>query len=166
MNEQNPQAQRGVPGELDRVLAAEVSLGSRMRHLAVGLAGACGAALVAVLWATEPHPLPVRTQVAFAGLVAVGLAWAVFSGWVLTRRRPLFARDRVLGARLALAVTVVTGAAGTALAAARATPTEALTVAVVGAALAVAAGAVLLRARHRRRELLRLRDALRRDTAS
>ncbi|MFB9686442.1 hypothetical protein [Amycolatopsis plumensis] len=40
---------------------------------------------------------------AFAGLIAVGLAWAAFAGWVLSRRRPLFARDRVLGALAAAA---------------------------------------------------------------
>ncbi|MFF3402223.1 transmembrane transport protein [Streptomyces sp. NPDC002659] len=163
MSEQNPADQRDVPKELERVLAAEVSLGSRMRHVAVGLAGGCAAVLIAVLWATEPHPLPARTQAAFAGLIAVGLAWAAFACWVLSRRRPLFARDRVLGARLSLVVTVVTGVAGTALAAARATAAEALATALAGAALVAAAGLVLVRARSRRRELLRLRDALRQE---
>ncbi|MGW2325269.1 transmembrane transport protein [Streptomyces sp. NPDC001700] len=165
MSEQNPAAQRDVPEELARALAAEVSLGSRMRHVAVGLAGGCAAALIAVLWATEPHPLPARTQAAFAGLIAIGLAWAAFAGWVLSRRRPLYARDRVLGARLALVVTVVTGVAGTALAAARAAPAEALATALAGVALVGVAGLVLARARSRRRELLRLRDALRHEAS-
>ncbi|MEW2634782.1 transmembrane transport protein [Streptomyces sp. NPDC048389] len=161
MSEHDPAPLRGVPEELERALAAEVSLGSRMRHVAVGLAGGCGAALIAVLWATEPLPLPARTQAAFAGLIAVGLAWAAFAGRVLSRRRPLFARDRVLGARLGLAVTVVTGIAGTALAAVRATTAGTLATALAGAALIGAAGLVLVRARSHRRELLRLRDALR-----
>ncbi|MFE6286460.1 transmembrane transport protein [Streptomyces sp. NPDC057877] len=161
MSERYGTPPRGVPEELERALAAEVSLGSRMRQVAVGLAGGCAAALIAVLWATEPRPLPVRTQVAFAGLIAVGLAWAVLAGWVLSRRRPLFARDRVLGARLALAASVVTGVAGTALAAARGTAPEALTVALAGVALVVAAGLALARARSRQRGLARLRDALR-----
>ncbi|UYQ63583.1 transmembrane transport protein [Streptomyces peucetius] len=163
MREHDPAPRRGVPEELERALAAEVSLGSRMRHVAVGLAGGCGAALIAVLWATEPHPLPVRTRAAFAGLIAVGLAWAAFAGWILSRRKPLFARDRVLGARLALAVTVVTGAAGTALAAARATTAGALATALAGVALIGAAALVLVRAHSHRRELLRLRDALRQN---
>ncbi|MGW0822501.1 transmembrane transport protein [Streptomyces sp. NPDC002845] len=166
MSEQNPAAQRDVPKELERALAAEVSLGARMRHVAVGLAGGCAAALIAVLWATEPHPLPARTQAAFAGLIAIGLAWAAFAGWVLSRRRPLFARDRVLGARLALVVTVVTGVAGTALAAARATAAGTLATALAGVALVATAGLVLVRARARRRELLRLQDALQQDAAS
>ncbi|MCC5034691.1 transmembrane transport protein [Streptomyces sp. WAC 00631] len=163
MSEPNPAAQGGVAGELERALAAEVSLGSRIRHLAVGLAGGCGAALIAVLWATEPHPLPLRTRAAFAGLIAIGLAWAAFAGWVLSRRRPLFARDRVLAARLALVAAAVTGVAGTALAAVRATTAGVLVTALAGVLLVAAAGLALVRARSRRRELLALRSALQQD---
>ncbi|WP_017597386.1 hypothetical protein [Nocardiopsis lucentensis] len=163
MSEHEPAAGREVPEELERALAAEASLRSRMRYVAVGLAGGCGAVLIAVLWATEPQPLPTRTQIAFAGLIAIGLAWAAFAGWVLSRRRPLFARDRVLGGWLALVATLVTGVAGTALAVVRAAPAVALGAALVGACLVIAAGTALLRARSRRRELLRLRDALRHE---
>ncbi|WP_197024161.1 transmembrane transport protein [Nocardiopsis sp. CNT312] len=165
MNERNPVERREAPGELRRALAAEVSLGPRMRHAAVGLAGGCGAVLIAVLWATEPGTLPVRTRAAFAALITVGLAWAAFSGWALSRRRPLFARDRVLGAGIALAAAAVTAVAGTALAAVRATAAETLAAALAGTLLTGAAGLLLARARARRRELLRLRDALRDDTA-
>ncbi|MBQ0985189.1 transmembrane transport protein [Streptomyces sp. F63] len=164
MREPEPAARRGVPEELRRALAAEISLGSRIRHVAVGLAGGCGAALIAVLWATEPHPLPVRTRAAFAGLIAIGLAWAAFAGWVLSRRRPLYARDRVLAARLALVAAAATGAAGTALAAVRAGTAGVLVTAPVGVLLVTAAGLALARARSHRRELLRLRSALRQDT--
>ncbi|MEU4096881.1 transmembrane transport protein [Streptomyces sp. NPDC026673] len=152
-----------VPVELERALAAEASLRSRMRYAAVGLSGGCGAALIAVLWATEPQPLPGRTQAAFATLIAVGLAWAGVAGWVLSRRRPLFARDRVLAARLALAVTTVTGTAATVLAAVRGTTAVTLATALLGAVLIAVAAIVLARASSRRRELLALRDALRRD---
>jgi hypothetical protein len=164
MSEHDDAVRRPVPEELERALAAEVSLRSRMRHVAVGLAGGCGAALIAVLWVTEPHPLPGRTQAAFAALIAAGLAWAAFAGWVLSRRRPLFARDRVLGARLALAVSVGTCAAGTALAAARGTTAEILATALTGGVLIAAAGLLLARAHARRRALLRLRDTLRDHT--
>ncbi|WP_177204345.1 MULTISPECIES: transmembrane transport protein [unclassified Streptomyces] len=164
MNAPDDTAAGRVPPELERVLAAEVSLRSRMRHVAVGLAGGAGAALLAVLWATEPRPLPPRTQVAFAGLIAVGLAWAAFAGWVLARRRPLFARDRVIGARLALAVAVLTCVAGTVLAAARAGAAEASAAGLAGACIVVGAGVALRRARSRRRALLRLREALRDGT--
>lgn len=165
MSEQDHGAHRGVPAELERALAAEVSLRSRLRYVAVGLAGGCAALLVAVLWATEPQPLPARTQAAFAGLIAAGLGWAVFAGWVVSRRRPLYARDRVLGAGIALVASSVTGAVGTALAAARGTAAAALATALAGIALTAAAGVLLARARSRRRELLRLREVLRRDDA-
>ncbi|MFI9332797.1 transmembrane transport protein [Kitasatospora sp. NPDC052868] len=161
MSEYHDAARRAVPKELERALEAEVSLRSRMRHVAVGLGGCCSAALVTVLWVTEPHPLPARTQAAFAGLIAVGLAWAAFTGWVLSRRRPLFARDQVLGARLALAVSAGTCAVGTTLAATRGTTAETLATALAGGVLIAVAGLLLARAHARRRALLRLRDTLR-----
>lgn len=159
MTEHNRPARRTVPERLERALAAEVSLRSRLRHLAVGLAGGCGAAVIAVLWATEPHALPTRTRAAFAALIAIGLAWAVFAAWVLSRRRPLFAQDRVLSARIALAATVITTLGAVALAAARGSTADLAATAAGGAALTATAVLVLLRARRRRRELVRLRDA-------
>ncbi|MEU9221465.1 transmembrane transport protein [Streptomyces sp. NPDC048376] len=163
MSEQNRAVPRALPEQLERVLATEVSLRSRLRHVAVGLAGGCGAAMIAVLWATEPRALPPRTQVVFAGLIAIGLAWTVFAGWVLRRRRPLFARDRVLSARIALAATMVTAVVGVALAAVRGSTDDLVAVATGGVVLTAGAVLALLRARHRRRALLRLRDALQRD---
>ncbi|MFB8235676.1 transmembrane transport protein [Kitasatospora purpeofusca] len=166
MSERNAATGRtGVPENLERALAAEVSLAARVRNLAVGLAGGGAAALVAVLWATEPQPLPVRTRIAFAGLIAVGLAWAAFAAWTLTRKRPLYARDRVLAGRLALAAATATAGAGTALAVIRGTPVEVLVTAVTGLALVAAAGLALRSARARQRELLCLRDALRQETS-
>ncbi|MET9878279.1 transmembrane transport protein [Actinacidiphila glaucinigra] len=154
-----------MPAELERALAAEVSLRSRMRYVAVGLAGGCAAVLIAVLWATEPQALPVRTRAVFAGLIAVGLAWAAVAAWALAKRRPLYVQDQVVGAGLALVVSAVTGVVGTVLAAARGTTTAALTAALVGTVLTAIAGLLLARARSRRRDLLRLRDALRGDGA-
>ncbi|WP_405742457.1 transmembrane transport protein [Streptomyces sp. NBC_00028] len=164
MSEQNRAAHRAVPERLERALAMEVSLRSRLRHVAVGLAGGCGAAMIAVLWATEPNALPARTQAAFAGLIAIGLAWAAFAGWVLTLRRPLFARDRVLSAWIALTATVVTALSGVALAAVRGSTADLTATAAGGAVFTAAAMCALVRARHRRHELLQLRDALRQDT--
>ncbi|MFF5494241.1 hypothetical protein [Streptomyces aquilus] len=69
--------------------------------------------------ATEPRALPTRTRAAFAALTAIGVAWAVFAAWVLGRRRPLFAQDRVLSARIALAATATTTLGAVALAGAR-----------------------------------------------
>lgn len=165
MSEPDHGTPRGMPAELERALAAEVSLRSRMRYVAVGLAGGCAAVLIAVLWATEPQALPVRTRAVFAGLIAVGLAWAAVAAWALAKRRPLYVQDQVVGAGLALVVSTVTGVVGTVLAAARGTTTAALTAALVGTVLTAIAGLLLARARSRRRDLLRLRDALRGDGA-
>ncbi|MGN9783722.1 hypothetical protein ACTMTF_19970 [Nonomuraea sp. ZG12] len=72
------------------------------------IAGAAGAIFVALLWATEPGPLPGHTQVAFALLAGFCLAWAGYGGWVIRRRAPLFALDRVIAGWLAVAVSTVT----------------------------------------------------------
>ncbi|WCN05304.1 transmembrane transport protein [Streptomyces sp. M92] len=165
MSERNRAARRTVPERLEHTLATEVSLRSRLRHVAVGLAGTCGAALIAVLWVTEPSTLPTRTRAVFAGLIAVGLAWAVFAGWVLSRRRPLFAQDRVLSARIALVATVFTALAGVALAAARGTGADLAATAAGGGVFTATAALALVRAQRRRGALLRLRDALRQDDA-
>ncbi|GAA4686659.1 hypothetical protein GCM10023347_47560 [Streptomyces chumphonensis] len=157
-------APREVPEELVRTLARETSLGRRVRHLATGLAGGCGAALLTLLWATEPAPLPLRTRVAFAGLIAVGLAWAALACWTLTRRHPLYGADRVLAAGVALGAASATALGAVVLAAVRGTAALAVGTGVAGA-LAVTAAALLLgRARGRRRALLDRRDALRAES--
>jgi hypothetical protein len=84
-----------TPDEVLARLDAPLSLRRRVAYLAVGLTGLTGSALISLLWATEPG-LPPRTKVAFATLVAIGLCWAALGGWAVTRRAPLFARDRVV----------------------------------------------------------------------
>ncbi|HWS31582.1 MAG TPA: hypothetical protein VN408_02440 [Actinoplanes sp.] len=75
--------------------------------VAAGIAGLTGATMIAVLWATEPGTLPTRTRAAFAGLIVIGLSWTVLALWSLLRR-PLFAADRVIGARLAVVFSAAT----------------------------------------------------------
>ncbi|MGY0002926.1 hypothetical protein [Micromonospora sp. I033] len=84
-----------TPEEVLARLDARLSLRRRAGYLILAFAGLTGSALLSLLWATEPN-LPARTKVAFAVLVAIGLCWAAFSGWAVTRRTPLFARDRVI----------------------------------------------------------------------
>jgi hypothetical protein len=84
-----------TPDEVLARLDAPLSLRRRVGYLTVGFAGATGSGLISLLWATEPG-LPTRTKAAFAVLVLIGLSWAVFGGWAVTRRAPLFARDRVV----------------------------------------------------------------------
>ncbi|MFI5905945.1 hypothetical protein [Dactylosporangium sp. NPDC051541] len=95
-----------TPEEVLARLEAPLSLRKRVGYLTVGLAGLTGSGLIALLWATEPG-LPPRTQVAFAVLTAIGLCWAAFGAWAVTRRTPLFARDRVVAAWLGAAAWLV-----------------------------------------------------------
>ncbi|WP_250028464.1 hypothetical protein [Paractinoplanes maris] len=87
-------------------LGAPLSLRRRIAYVGVAFLGLVGAALIGVLWATEPG-LPARTQVSFAVLVAIGAGWAAFGGWAITRRTPLFARDRVVAGWLGLVAWTV-----------------------------------------------------------
>lgn len=99
-----------TPDDVIARLDAPLSLRRRILYVTVALAGLLGSGLVGLLWATEPA-LPPRTAIAFACLVVIGLAWAVFGTWAVTRRAPLFARDRVLAGWLGLAAWLVFAAA-------------------------------------------------------
>jgi hypothetical protein len=84
-----------TPEEVLARLDAPLSLRRRVGYVVLAFAGLTGSGLIGLLWATEPG-LPGRTRVAFAVLVAIGLCWAAFGAWAVTRRTPLFARDRVV----------------------------------------------------------------------
>ncbi|MEU1240931.1 hypothetical protein ABZ388_11255 [Micromonospora parva] len=146
-----------TPEEVLARLDAPLSLRRRVGYLAVGFTGLTGSGLIGLLWATEPE-LPTRTSVAFAALVAIGLCWAAFGGWAVTRRTPLFARDRVVagwlggGAWLAFSV----GALVISVVRHEFEPVLLGMVLVLG----VLAGAHLRAARRARAALLRRRTAL------
>ena len=92
--------------DMQRRAARELALPSRLGYTALLVAALAVAGVTGSLWATEPS-LPARTQAAFAACVAIGLSWAGFAAWVLTRRRVLFANHRVYAARLATAFSGV-----------------------------------------------------------
>jgi hypothetical protein len=94
-----------TPEEVLARLEAPLSMRRRVGYVVVALAGLTGSALIALLWATEPG-LPPRTKVAFAVLVTIGLCWTAFGGWAVTRRAPLFARDRVVAGWLGVGAWV------------------------------------------------------------
>lgn len=144
-------APRPSADELRRRLAAEITLPSRVGYTALLLAGLAVAAVAGSLLATEPG-LPARTQAAFAIITGVGLAWAVFAGWVLARRRVLFVSHRVIAGRMAVTFSglFTAGALGVWLAGSR-QPAGALAAAAVGGAMLATAVVVLLHARRRMR---------------
>lgn len=143
--------------EMIEKLSGPLSLRRRVGSLVALLGGLTGAALVGLLWATEPG-LPPRTRVAFAVLVAIGLAWAGYGGWALTRRGPLYALDRLIAAWLALGATglITVGVVVVATLRHRVEPALFL----VTGVLLSAAVVNLVRARARRAALLRRKREL------
>jgi hypothetical protein len=89
-----------------RIAAAQLSLGPRIAHGALLAAALAMTVVLASLWLTEPD-LPLRTRAAFAVLAAIGALWSGYAAWVLTARRVLFARQRVVAGWLALAFTTI-----------------------------------------------------------
>ena len=89
---------------VEALIAAELSAPSRTRYLLLLLMSLISSSVVASLLLAEVA-LPLRTRVAFVLVLMIGLCWAVFAGWVLTRRRVLLARHRVFAARMAVAFT-------------------------------------------------------------
>jgi hypothetical protein len=79
---------------------------SRLAYVALMLVSLAMTAVVAALWLTEPS-LPARTQIAFAVMSLIGISWSVFAAWVLTRRRILLARHRIVAGRMAVTFTSV-----------------------------------------------------------
>jgi hypothetical protein len=63
-----------------------LSLPRRVGHLVAGLGGLAAAAAIALLWATEPGELPLRTRIAFMAVIGIGLTWAGLAGWTLASR--------------------------------------------------------------------------------
>jgi hypothetical protein len=62
--------------------------------------------VVGSLWATEPD-LPSRTALAFGVMVVMGLLWTLYAGWVLSNRRILLARQRVVASWMAVTFATV-----------------------------------------------------------
>ncbi|MGW0805519.1 hypothetical protein [Nonomuraea sp. NPDC002799] len=146
------QAGRSVEEVLERLEPA-LAPGKRVRGVVALVAGTAGAVFVAALWSSEPGPLPDRTRLAFGLLLVFCLAWAGYGGWLLARRAPLFATDRVIAGWLALAASAAT----TALVATVAAQPMAL---VTGAAFVVLSLGLTVRAHARRAALLRRRREL------
>jgi nitrate reductase gamma subunit len=91
---------------LERMTDAELSVPSRLGHVALLLSALTMTGVVGTLWATEPA-LPLRVHIAFAVIVAIGVSWVAFAIWVLTHRRILFARHRIVSGRMAVTFTSV-----------------------------------------------------------
>jgi hypothetical protein len=146
--------------QVQEMVRRELSTPSRIIYLLFFLVTLTAAALVGTLWLSEPGPLPMRTHVAFGLLAIVNLAWSSLFGWVLARRKVLFAMHRVIAGWMALLFCGVFLLFGLSIALMKVNLTAIVAVGLVGAAQVIAAVVVLRRARHHRGLLLARRDEL------
>ncbi|KRC81645.1 hypothetical protein [Sphingomonas sp. Root241] len=141
-----------------RIASAELSLQSRIAHGALLAAALAMTMVIVALLLTEPG-LPLRTLAALAVLAMIGATWTGYAAWVLTQRRVLFARQRVVAGWLALIFTSVFTAGAFAIGAAADVPTG-FAAGGLGLALVAGSGLLLARARQRLAVLLDRRRAL------
>ena len=91
---------------LQATLANEVTLPSRVAHVALLLVSVCMATVMGALLVTEVG-LPARTQIALVVMLLIACCWTGYAWWVLARRRVLYARHRVVAGGMALAFSLV-----------------------------------------------------------
>lgn len=89
-----------------RIAETELSTPSRIAHGALLAAALTMTTVIVALWLTEPD-LPLRTRAVFGVLTTIGAGWSGYAAWVLTERRALFARQRVVAGWLAVSFTSV-----------------------------------------------------------
>lgn len=150
-----------VAAELQRLTFAQLSPGSRLGYVALLLGASAMTVVVGALWITEPA-LPTRTSTALAALTVAGLAWVAFAVWVLTRRRPLLARHRIVAGRMAVAFTALFGI-GAVVAAYTTGARAAVLAAATGIVMLAAAVVALVRAHRAVARLVARREALQRE---
>ncbi len=144
---------------LHRLTVNALAVRPRLAYTALLLAGVTMSGVTISLLLGEPA-LPGRTRIAFAAIAAMGLAWAVFSAWVLTRRRVALGWHRVIAARIAVAFSSVFTLGAVAVALWTPAQARALHALWVGMPLLALACHQLVRARRRHDELLRRRREL------
>jgi hypothetical protein len=95
-----------TPEEIQTLVRGQLSGRSKILHAALLVAATAMAIVVTSIWITEPV-LPVRTHVAFAGLVLIALGWITHAIWVLTHTAILLVPHQAQAARLSMASSVV-----------------------------------------------------------
>lgn len=146
-----------------RLADAELSLHSRIGHVALLLVATMMTVVVASLWLTEPH-LATRTAAAFAVITTIGVLWMVYAVLVLTRRPILLARHQIVAGWMAVIFTTIF--LGGAIAATLISGAQAAYAAsATGAVMLVVAIALLVRAQRTFAKLAARRAALERERA-
>ncbi|GAA4557697.1 hypothetical protein [Planotetraspora kaengkrachanensis] len=139
-------------------LSGELSAWRRLRGVVALLAGLGGTVMVGTLWATEPGRLPGHTRLAFGLFVVFCLAWAGYGTWMIMRRAPLYALDRVIAGWLA--VTASTGVTAVTVAVAAGRGSGLVPALAAGTVFIAVAVALTVRAHARRAALLRRKREL------
>ncbi len=136
---------------------------ARYFHVAVLVLALIMSSLLGALLVTETG-LHGRTQLAFSALLALGMIWAVYAGWVLTRRNTLLVHQQVVAGWMAVGGT---GAFFVCCAVSVWVTNSVLAMAALGAAATLLGGAAWLLARstHRLGQLKALRITLERPWA-
>jgi hypothetical protein len=91
---------------VQKLAEGELSVKARIGYVALLLVSATMTVSLLSLWFTEPF-LPLRAQLAFGTMTAIGVAWAALAIWALTTRRILLARDRVVAGWMSVAFTAL-----------------------------------------------------------
>ena len=152
-----------LAGELRRLTVLELSRRARAGYVGLLLGASAMTAVVGGLLLTEPS-LPPRTSIALAVMVAIGLSWVGFAAWVLTRKRILLGRDRVVASRMALAFNSLF-VAGCVAAAAITGAAAAFAAMAMGVAMLGVAAGLWIRARRQFEHLTTRRQQLERELA-
>lgn len=147
--------------ELRMLADAELSVRARGAHVALLFASSALAVVLGSLWVTEPS-LPMRTHAAFGVLLAIGVSWTAYSAWVLTRRRALLARHRVVAGRMAVTFSAVF-AVGAAIVGVETGRQAAFAAAGLGVVMCAVAFVLLARAQRRFEALVAHRARLERE---
>jgi hypothetical protein len=150
-----------LSSELHRIAAAELSRSARVGYVALLMAALTMTLIVAALWLTEPR-LPGRTALAFSIFIVIGLSWASFAAWVLTHKRVLLARHRIVAGRLAVVFSTVFAVGALAVSVSSHRPAG-FAAAGLGVVLMSVAGVMLVRAERAFSRLTERRSALERE---
>ena len=147
--------------DLRRLTASELSLPVRLGYVGLLLTAATMTVVVTALLITEPS-LRLRTSIALGILAVMGLSWVSFAVWVLSQRRILLGRHRVVAGRLAVGFSAVF-CIGAVVVGYATSSRSAFAAAAIGAVMIAIATAMLVRARRRVEQLSKRRDELERQ---
>lgn len=144
--------------ELRRLTASELSFPARLRYVGLLLAAVTMTVIVTALLVTEPS-LPRRTSIALALLALMGASWIAFAAWVLTHKRVLLGRQRVIAGHLAVGFSAVFSVGALVIGYVTSNP-AAVAAAAMGLPMFLIAATLLSRAKRQVQRLSKRRDDL------